>query len=53
MLRCFNLTDKEILTRLSNAVIQLHFADFSSLIINRNDEKGIYYINERGMFVSY
>lgn len=48
MLKCFNLTENEILTRLSNAVIQLHFPDFTSLIINRNDEKGIYYINQKG-----
>ena len=47
-MRCFNLNETEILTRLTNQAIQLHFSDFTSLIINRNDDKGIYYINKKG-----
>lgn len=38
----------EILTRLSNSVIQLHFNDLSNISINREDSSGIYYTNEKG-----
>jgi hypothetical protein len=42
------INDLEIVTRMSNNVIQLHFSDLSSLAINREDEKGIYYIDRKG-----
>lgn len=42
------INDLEIVTRLSNNIIQLHFSDLSSLAINREDERGIYLVDSRG-----
>lgn len=36
------------MTRTNNNIIQLHFCDLTSLAINREDERGIYFINKRG-----
>lgn len=41
--------EREIATRLSNNIIQLHFGDLTSLAINRDDEKGIYIVSRRGL----
>lgn len=38
----------EILTRLSNSVIQLHFNDLSSVSINKEDNEGIYFMGSNG-----
>lgn len=46
--KCVKLGKGEILTRLSNSVIQLHFLDLSTLLINREDNRGIFYMNEKG-----
>lgn len=42
------INDLEIVTRTSNNIIQLHFSDLTSLAINRDDEKGIYFTNKKG-----
>ena len=33
---------------MSNNIIQLHFSDLTSLSINRDDERGIYFVDRRG-----
>ena len=33
---------------MSNNIIQLHFSDLTSLAINRDDERGIYFIDRKG-----
>lgn len=43
------INDLQIVTRMSNNIIQLHFSDLTSLAISREDEKGIYYINKKGV----
>ena len=48
MKKCVKLGKGEILTRLSNSAIQIHFTDLSSLAINRDDNRGIYFISEKG-----
>ncbi len=45
------INDLEIVTRLSNNIVQLHFSDLTSLAINREDEKGIFFITKRGKFL--
>ena len=38
----------EILTRMSNSVIQLHFNDLTNLIINQEEAGGIHYLDAKG-----
>ena len=42
------LNDLQIVTRLSNNIIQLHFSDLTSLALNRDEQKGIYLVTKRG-----
>jgi len=44
------INDFEIATRLNNHIIQLHFSDLTSLVLNREDEKGIFMITKKGEF---
>jgi hypothetical protein len=40
--------EREVLTRLTNNIVQLHFNDLTSVAINRDDEKGIFLVTKRG-----
>lgn len=40
--------DNEILLRLSNGCVQLCFNDLSCLMMNRNDDKCLYYVDRHG-----
>lgn len=46
--KILKLNNGEILTRLNNGVIQVHFNDLTSLFLNREDDKGLFYINKKG-----
>lgn len=49
--RAIGVGEWEIMTRLSNNIIQLHFRDLTSLSLNRQDDKGIYLMNKKGQLV--
>lgn len=42
------LSKGEILTRLNNSIIQLHFNDLTSLMINHDENAGIFQIDAKG-----
>ena len=46
--KCLDMKNGEILTRLSNAIIQLHFKDLSNISLNKEEENGIYLMNPNG-----
>lgn len=47
--KCSNIVqDREVLTRLSNNIIQLNFRDNTSVMINYQESQGIYYVDSRG-----
>lgn len=48
MKKAIAINDLEIVTRMTNNIIQLHFKDLTSLAINREDERGIYLVTRRG-----
>ena len=48
MKKAIAINDLEIVTRMTNNIIQLHFKDLTSLAINREDERGIYLVTKRG-----
>lgn len=46
--KSLSLPNGEVLTRLSNSAIQLHFKDLSNVSINKDDDQGIYFMNSNG-----
>lgn len=48
MKKAMAINDFEIVTRLNNNIIQLHFNDLTSVVLNRQDEKGIYMVTRKG-----